>query len=128
MKSTTENHWPTLSHPASFTTLYSCTFTFLINIHLSILLQSYMASTYRILLASMTILQKRVTRIVCNAPPRANTKSLFLTLRIHVNTCINKLRVGLFMYKRYKRIVPVSYDGWFYKNSEIYDHQTRSSK
>ena len=53
------------------------------------------ASTYRTRLVCLTNLQKRVMRIICNAP----TKSLFLTLGILPFESINKLQVGLFMYK-----------------------------
>lgn len=86
------------------------------------------ASTYRSRLASLTTLQKRALRIICKAPFRAHTKNLFLNLDILPFECINKLQVGLFMYKCHMHLLPVGFGHWFRTNSEVHGYLTRSYK
>jgi hypothetical protein len=86
------------------------------------------ASTYRTRLTCLTLLQKRALRVVCNAPPRAHSKHLYLSLGILPFESINKLQIGLFMYKVHMHLVPESFDSWFYTNSKVHDHHTRASK
>jgi len=85
------------------------------------------ASTYRTRLTILTTLQKRVVRIIMNVPYRTNTRSLFYNLKILPFEYINKLQVGLFMYKLQAHQIPASFDNWFCKNSEVHDHFTRSA-
>src|ERR1043165_2518321 len=80
------------------------------------------ASTYRTRLTTLTTLQKRAIRIICNVPYRANTKLLFLNLKILPFECINKLQVALFMYKIHSRQILANFDHWFCKNSDVHDH------
>ena len=85
------------------------------------------ASTYHTRLTILTTLQKRAIRIVCNVPFRAHTKPLFRDLKILHFDCINKLQIGIFMYKLNSNLMVTSFDHWFCKNSEVHDHYTRSA-
>ena len=84
-------------------------------------------STYRNRLTTLMTLQKRVVRIIMNVPYRAHTISLFYNLKILPFEYINKLQVGSFMYKFQAHQLPTGFDNWFCKNSEVYDHITRSA-
>ena len=61
-------------------------------------------------------------RIICNVPYRASTKLLFQTMKILPFQCINKLQVGLFMYRFHLHQLPAHFNHWFCKNSDVHDH------
>jgi len=71
-------------------------------------------------------LQKRATRLLCNAPFGTPTKPLFDYLGILRFECINKLLIGIFMFKLHFNLMLSSAGHWFCKHSEIHDHNTRS--
>ena len=85
------------------------------------------ASTCHTRLTILTTLQTRAIRIVCNVPFRAHTKPLFKDLNILPFDCINKLQIGIFMYKLNSNLMVASFGHWFCKNLEVHDHYTRSA-
>src|SRR6218665_2552162 len=54
-------------------------------------------------------LQKRAIRIICNASYRTHTKPLFKYLNILPFECINKLQIGIFMYKLHSNLILASF-------------------
>ena len=84
------------------------------------------ASTYHTRLTILTTLQKRAVRIICNAPFRAHTQPLFSDLKILPFDYINKLQIGVFMYKLHRNLIITSFNHWFCKNSDVHGHYTRS--
>src|SRR6218665_145552 len=85
------------------------------------------ASTYYTRLTVLETLQKRAIRIICNTSYRAHTKPLFKYLNILPFECINKLQIGIFMYKLHSNLILASFGHWFCKNSDAHDHFTRST-
>src|SRR6218665_3368913 len=84
-------------------------------------------NTYYTRLTVLETLQKRAIRIICNTSYRAHTKPLFKYLNILPFECINKLQLGIFMYKLHSNLILASFDHWFCKNSDVHDHFTRST-
>src|SRR6218665_2944796 len=85
------------------------------------------ASTYYTRPTVLETLQKRAIQIICNTSYRAHTKPLFKYLNILPFECINKLQIGIFMYKLHSNLILASFDHWFCKNSDVHDHLTRST-
>src|SRR6218665_3727856 len=71
------------------------------------------ASTYYTRLTVLETLQKRAIRIICNTSYRAHTKPLFKYLNILPFECINKLQIGIFMYKLHSNLILASFGHWF---------------
>src|SRR3984885_14930417 len=85
------------------------------------------ASTCYTTLGCLSILQKRIIRIICNVPYGTHTSNLFKNLGILPFKDINKFQVGVFMFKLHTNLMPIKFNQWFTKNLDIHSHHTRSS-
>ena len=88
---------------------------------------SVWASTYPTNLNRITILQKRLVRIIANKPFDAHTKPLFKELQILQFTDIFLFQLGKFMYLFKKGLVPGIFNEMFLINNQIHSYNTRKS-
>ena len=84
-------------------------------------------STYPTHSSKLFILQKQSIRIVTNSSYNAHTNVLFCGLQILNVYNIFKLQVGEFMYNYFNRYLLDNFDNYFFLNSDVHGHYTRSS-
>lgn len=84
--------------------------------------------TYETNLERLSILQKRVVRLISNSPYNAHTNPLFKAFSILKLKDITTLNVASFMYLYTKCQLPETFKHVFKLNSEIHQHNTRQSQ
>ena len=83
-------------------------------------------SAYGVHIATLTVQQKKIVRIICGAHPRSHSLPLFQELKILRIPDIYIYTVGLFMYKYVHRMLPPIFDMFAY-NHDIHTYNTRGS-
>jgi len=84
------------------------------------------ASNYSSRLNRLSILQRRVVRIIAGRSLITNTASRFSMLRILNIPQINKLQICEFMYRFANKSLPPIFSRYFSKISDTHSHYTRS--
>ena len=77
-------------------------------------------------LNSMIKAQKRAIRICTGSNPRDHTAPLFAKLRTLTILDINKLQIGIFMYKSCNNLLPDTFSSYFSSVRNIHHYHTRS--
>src|SRR6218665_2747197 len=85
------------------------------------------ASNYESRIRCLTVLQKKMIRIVAGDSYYAHTETRYLELRIIKFENINTYLIGLFVYKSVCNILPPSVQNYFIKRVDVYEHFTRES-
>ena len=83
-------------------------------------------STYESNLKKLTILQKRIIRIISGTRPKEHTDPLFEKLGLMKFMSLNKYSIGKFMFRYNIKQVPDIFYGYFKPIQDIHDHNTRS--
>ena len=78
-------------------------------------------------LKPLLILQKRCMRIITNSHYNAHALPLFSKLNQLTIFDLNKLLIATFMFRHHKNCLPGVFKNYFYSNSTIHDHFTRTS-
>ena len=84
-------------------------------------------STYPTHLSKLFILQKQSIRIITNSSYNAHTNILFFHLQILNVYNIFKLQLGECMYKYFNRYLLDKLGNYFFLNSDVHSHYSRSS-
>ena len=84
-------------------------------------------NTYKTSLSNLQILQNRSIRIITGSPPRTSNDLLYKQHGMLNLKNINIFLVGKFMYNVYHGMVPPLFEGFFVKNNDIHEHNTRIS-
>jgi len=84
------------------------------------------ASNYHSHLTRLTILQKRIVRIICGLKYNQSTRMYFMKLRIMSLLNINKMQTGVFMYRFKHRLLPETFANNFQLNTDVHCYYTRS--
>ena len=82
------------------------------------------AATY---INRLTVLQKRVIRIITGVPPRTPSAPLYAKLKVLNLIQMNKFLIGQLMFKYYQNKLPDVISNLFTPNREIHAHNTRQS-
>ncbi len=85
------------------------------------------ASNYETRLRPMTILQKRIIRIMAGDSYYAHTRHRFKQLKLLKFEQINRYLIGLFMYKALNKLLPPMFQHYFTKRHDVHDYYTRAS-
>ena len=85
------------------------------------------ASNYPSNLRKITVLRKRIIRLITFSDFRAPSLPLFSNLKLLNIQQICYLQTGLFMHKYYFDQLPQIFHGLFTPNQEIHSHYTRQS-
>ena len=85
------------------------------------------ASTYTSSLDCLVVLQKRIIRLINFMDSRSHTASLYQKLRILDVRQINRLQIGIVMYKYVNSNLPNIFNEKFSINSNIHMYQTRQA-
>ena len=75
---------------------------------------------------SVVLLQKKIIRIICGVKPREHTDPLYIKLKLLKCEDINKYLLSRLMYRIHHGDITML-DGYFIKNSNIHNHNTRQS-
>ena len=86
------------------------------------------ASTYHSNLHCISLLQKRVVRIINRSDFDAHTDPIFKQLHIMKFHNICSLQMGQFMFSYKHGLLPVNFDSFLILNSEIHNYLTRNTK
>ena len=78
-------------------------------------------------LKKITVLQKKLIRIVTCSPYRAHSKPLLVANNVLSVSEINVYMVGIFMYNYCNDNMPDIFNGFFQRNSERHNRNTRQS-
>ena len=73
------------------------------------------------------VLQKKAIRIICHVKHRSHTEPLFRELKFLNIWQINKYLIGIFMYKHYHKLLPLSFNSFFTRNRDVHSHDTRQA-
>ena len=84
-------------------------------------------NTYKTSLSNLQILQNRSIRMITGSPPRTSNDLLYKQHGMLNLKNINIFLVGKFMYNVYHGMVPPLFEGFFVKNNDIHEHNTRIS-
>ena len=84
-------------------------------------------NTHISLLDKILILQKKILRIICNAPIRSHTDSLFLEHKILKIKDLYLFQLGQFMFKYNNNSLPRIFDSMFPQNQSFHNYPTRRS-
>jgi len=82
-------------------------------------------STYVSNIYKLTILQKKMIRIICQVKPRDHTDPLFKELGIIKVVNIYNYLIGKFMYRWSNNLLPTMFDDLFIYNRDVHHHHTR---
>ena len=82
---------------------------------------------YKNSLQHLISLQKRAIRTIFNVHWSLRTTEFFTSNKILTLGDINKLQIGLFMYRYYNEMLPPSFNNYFIQGSSIHHHFTRSA-
>ena len=82
-------------------------------------------STYQTTLNKVIIIQKKIIRIISNAPFLHPTKDLFQQLNVLKFQKIIEFQYGLFIYKYVHEILPTPFQNIFNYNRNIHGYNTR---
>ena len=85
-------------------------------------------NTYQTLVEKVLLLQKKVIRIICNAPFLAHTDPLFLEHNILKINDLYLLHLGEFMYKFNSGTLPFAFHDMFKQNRTFHKYPTRQSE
>jgi len=85
------------------------------------------ASNYESRIRCLTLLQKKMIRIVAGDSFYAHTETRYLELGIIKFENINTYLMGLFVYKSVCNILPPSVQNYFIKRVDVHEHFTRAS-
>jgi hypothetical protein len=77
-------------------------------------------------LEKLNLLQKRIVRVMCGRNRSEHTAPLFNHLKLLKVTDINILQTSVFMYKIYNHQISSHFSNYFYLNSDVHQHYTRS--
>ena len=75
---------------------------------------------------SVVLLQKKIIRIICGVKPREHTDPLYIKLKLLKCEDINKYLLSRLMYRIHHGDITML-DGYFIKNSNIHNYNTRQS-
>ena len=75
---------------------------------------------------SVVLLQKKIIRIICGVKPREHTDTLYIKLKLLKCEDINKYLLSRLMYRIHHSDITMI-DGYFIKNSNIHNYNTRQS-
>ena len=84
-------------------------------------------NTHHTLLERVLLLQKRVIRIICNAPIRSHTDPLFFENNILKIKDLYLFQLGQFMFNYNNGILPSVFNDMFLKNHAVHRYPTRQS-
>lgn len=84
-------------------------------------------NTYSSNLIKLTMLQKRIIRVICNEPFRAHTNVLFNGLKCLKFIDIIELKTLCIVYKAKNGLLPVKVQRYFTNLDSIHSHNTRQS-
>ena len=82
-------------------------------------------NTYPTNLKKITVLQKKLIRIVTCSPYRAHSRPLLVANNVLSVSEINVYMVGIFMYNYCNDNMPDIFNGFFQRNSERHNRNTR---
>ena len=85
-------------------------------------------SNYKSRLNRTVVLQKKALRIVTHSEYRCHTSPLFKQLNLLTVENVNNFLIGIFMHRRFHDTLPSVFNGFFQINSNIHEHQTRTSQ
>ena len=92
---------------------------------IGMLIKANMGSTYVSNIYKLTILQKKIIRIICQVKPRDHTDPLFKELGIIKVVNIYNYLIGKFMYRWSNNLLPTMFDDLFIYNRDVHHHHTR---
>ena len=84
-------------------------------------------STYPSNLNRIVLLQKRAVRIIGNVAYDAHTDPIFQKLKILTYNQTYRFHLGKFMYLYHRQMLPVNFNSFFQRVSEIHGYSTRNS-
>lgn len=111
-----------LNKPSLYTLYYSLVYPYLLYC------VSVWGSTYLTNLKRLTVLQKRVIRIISRSAFDAHSDPIYKNLGILKFENIFKLQIGRFMYLYKAGQLPESFDNMFLLNRQVHSYDTRNSK
>ena len=82
-------------------------------------------NTHQTYLEKILILQKRIIRIICNAPIRFHTDPLFFENNLLKIKDLYSFQLGQFMYQHNSGILPFAFHDMFLKNQSVHKYPTR---
>ena len=91
------------------------------------LLQSCMGKHYPSSLERISLIQKKLARIITCSPFRAHTEPLYFANKI-LNVCDNNdYIIGTFMYECLNGNIPDIFRSYFQRNAAVHDHNLRNA-
>ena len=76
----------------------------------------------------ITILQKKIVRIICHEKHRAHTEQLFNKLGVIKFIDLNKYLIARFMFRWYRNETPTIFDNYFDLNRDVHSYSTRQAE